>query len=55
LKTSDVVAARAMAQSYFPISANVKLEESGGSCQMTIVTLVTGCGNTNPGHGTRHC
>src|SRR5260370_42617905 len=36
-----------------PISANVKPEESGGACQMTIVTLVSGCGNAYPGDGTR--
>jgi hypothetical protein len=36
-----------------PISACVKPEESGGSCQMTIVTLASGCGNAYPGDGRR--
>jgi hypothetical protein len=40
LKTSDVVAARAMAAIICPYRHASSRDESGGSCQMTIVTLV---------------
>jgi hypothetical protein len=51
LKTSDVVAARAMAAIICPYRHASSRQESGGSCQMTIVTLVSGCGNAYPGDG----
>jgi hypothetical protein len=39
-----------------PLYADIGMrqpKESGGSCQMTIVTFTSGCGNAYPGGGTR--
>jgi len=42
-----------MAQSYTDIGKRQAGEESGGPCQMTIVTLVSDCGDAHPRDGTR--